>query len=66
MPIQYLVRLLNLVNFTSKSHATVAMAGVRVNQRIRFLPNVFCFLLPARLQWVEPAGGGSGKRKTFG
>jgi len=27
MPIQYLVRLLNLVNFTSKSHATVAMAG---------------------------------------
>jgi hypothetical protein len=34
--------------------------GVLVNQRIRFLPNVFHFLLPARLQWVEPAGGGGG------
>jgi hypothetical protein len=30
---------------------------VRVNQRIRFLPNVCGFLLPARLQWLEPAGG---------
>jgi hypothetical protein len=33
---------------------------VRVNQRIHFLPNVFYFLLPARLQWVQPAGGGGG------
>ncbi len=40
--------------------------GVCVNQRIHFPPNVFCFLLPARLQWVEPAGGGaeSGRRWT--
>ncbi len=29
---------------------------VRVNQRNRFLPNVCGFLLPARPQWVEPAG----------
>ncbi len=39
---------------------------VRVNQRICFPPNVFHIPLPARLQWVEPAGRGSGKRKTFG
>jgi hypothetical protein len=40
---------------------------VRVNQRICFPPNVFRFPLPARLQCVEPAGGGmSRKRKTFG
>ncbi len=36
--------------------------GVWVNQRNRFLPNVCRFLLPARLQWVEPPGGGSGSR----
>ncbi len=30
--------------------------GVRVNQRNRFPPNVCRFLLPARPQWVEPAG----------
>jgi hypothetical protein len=30
---------------------------VWVNQRILFPPNVCGFLLPARLQWLEPAGG---------
>ncbi len=33
---------------------------VQVNQRNRFLPNVCRFLLPARLQSVEPPGGGAG------
>ncbi len=33
---------------------------VWVNQHIHFPPNVFHFLLPTRLQWVEPAGGGGG------
>ncbi len=39
--------------------------SVRVNQCICFPSNFFRFPLPARLQWVEPAGGGSGKRKMF-
>ncbi len=39
--------------------------GVRVNQRICFLMNVFRFPLPTRLQWVEPAGrGGGGGQKV--
>ncbi len=43
-------------------------SGVWVNQRNCFLPNVCGFLLPARLQWVEPPGGGmgSGNPQTFG
>jgi len=30
---------------------------VQVNQHNRFLPNVCKFLLPARPQWLKPAGG---------
>jgi len=37
---------------------------VRVIQRICFLPNVFIFPLPARLQWVEPAGGGAAESRN--
>ncbi len=36
---------------------TSAEKRVRVNQRNCFPPNVCRFLLPARPQWVEPAGG---------
>ncbi len=38
---------------------------VWVNQRNSFPPNVCRFLLPTRLQWVEPSGGGAEIRRRL-
>jgi len=57
-------KVLNVTLSTDRFLVTMLGIRVRVNQRIRFLLNVFHFPLPARLQWVEPAGGGGGERKA--
>jgi hypothetical protein len=52
---------------SSKAHLS-NIFWVQVNQRNRFPPNVCRFPLPARPQWVEPAGGEerkSGGEKKF-
>ncbi len=53
-------------NFADRTIPDTICLGVRVNQCIRFPPNVFRFLLPARHQWVEPAGGGGEQKAESG
>ncbi len=69
----YCINLAN-VNTASDCQADILATAdiksflVRVNQCNRFPLNICGFPLPARLQWVEPPGGGvgSGNLQTFG